>query len=281
MKLDNLLFFIINTLILYLQNNVNSLKAEVKSFKSSNYANLLEIDKSKTTSFIIESRPKKSSLINLKNKGTLLGYSFGMSNKEFLITAFNKNSLKIDDKKITFSGRSISVTTLTLSNKFKYIQQSQFKLVVHDTFMFNNTIYNGWNYTVITKCGSFYSIFGGNCQLASNEINREITSLPPHKIIKIEVNYHFIGNWQGETGYLRLTGDQTKFLWTYRCSKKKNKRSLITNTCGYEVCKMNYPISITLLHTDSKLNLSFGSTLSNNLPCDRSYGISDFRIYIQ
>ena len=157
-------------------------------------------------------------------------------------------------------------------------------MVLHDSFNLNNTVYNGWDYGVITKCGSYYNIFGGNCQLASTEIKKDILELPPHRMIRIEVYYHFIGNWQGETGYLKLNGaskKDMKYLWTYRCSKKKGKRNVIYKTCGYEVCLIDYPVSVTIQHSEPRLSLSLGSTLSNNLPCDRSYGISDFRIYIQ
>jgi hypothetical protein len=159
-------------------------------------------------------------------------------------------------------------------------------MVLQENFNVNNTVYSGWDYGVITKCGSFYNIFGGFCQLASREIRKEISDLPSHVQIKIEANFHFIGNWQGETGYLKINGKGKGnfYLWSYRCkvqNAKRKKKKIISKTCGYDVCLMNYPVSVTFLHSDSKLSLSFGASLSNNLPCDRSYGISNFRVYIQ
>lgn len=279
MKLCNFLLIILSTLLI--RNSIYSLSSY--STKAD-----LSLDKSKTTSLIIESRPKKSSLVNLKTKASTLGYSFGMSNKNFLIKSFNNPTLTIEntgENRVIFGGRSISISTLSLNNNFKYGSQRQWRMVLQESFNLNNTNYNGWDYGVITKCGSFYNIFGGYCQLSSREIRKEVTDLPPHKQIKIEANYHFIGNWQGETGYLKLNGKsfkkETRFLWTYRCNLKKAKKTVIRKTCGYDICLMNYPVSVTIQHSEPKISISFGASLINNLPCDRSYGISNFRIYIQ
>jgi hypothetical protein len=248
----------------------------------------LQIDNSKTVSLIIQSRPEKASLVNLKTKGSTLGYSFGMNSKDFLINAFNKAAMTIqgsDDHKIVFGARSMSVSSLSLWNNFKYQNQNQWRMFIQDSFNQNNTLINGWDYGIITKCGTSYSILGGFCQLSGKEIKKEISDLPPHKLIKIEVSFHFIGNWKGETGFLRVNGQSYRkdpsYLWTFRCNRNVSKNSSVSKTCGYNVCKFNYPVSISIPHIEQKLSLSFGSSLSNNLPCDRSYGISDFRVYIQ
>lgn len=283
MKLSNFLLIMLNTI--FIRYNVYSHSSKLSSRSSK--ANL-SLDKTKTISLIIESRPNKSSLVNLKTKASTLGFSFGMSNKNFLITAFNKPTMTINnngENKVFFGGRSMSISSLNLNNNFKYRSQRQWRMVLQDSFNLNNTIYNGWDYGIITKCGSYYNIFGGYCQLSSKEINKEVNDLPPHKQIKIEVNYHFIGNWQGETGYLKLNSrtykKESKYLWTYRCNHKNVKKTIVSKTCGYDVCLLNYPVSITIQHTEPKVSISFGAFLSNNLPCDRSYGISNFRLFIQ
>lgn len=283
MKFCNFLLVFFNIILLI--NNVYSLVSKLNSLSKKNH---FSIDKSKTTSLIIQSSPSKSSLVNLKTKASTLGYSFGMSRKNFIITAFNKPIMTVDnsdDYQVVFKSRSITIPSMKLNNNFKYGSQRQWRMVLQDNFNVNNTVYNGWNYGVITKCGNFHNILGGYCQLASNEIKKDISHLPPHQQIKIEANFHFIGNWMGETGYLKINGSPYKknnnYLWAYRCSRKNSRKTVMSKACGYNVCLLNYPVSITHQHSDSKISISFGTSLGNNLPCDRSYGISNFRVYIQ
>jgi hypothetical protein len=283
MKFYSFLLFYFNTI--FSINNVYSLTSKITSLSKKNHFSL---DRTRTTSLIIESRPSKSSLVNLKTKASTLGYSFGMSRRNFIITAFNKPIMTVDnsdDYQVLFKSRSMTIPSLKLNNNFKYGSQRQWRMVLQDNFNVNNTEYKGWDYGVITKCGSYHNILGGHCQLASQEIKKEITNLPPHQQIKIEANFHFIGNWMGETGYLKINGVHYKkdnnFLWTYRCNRKNSKKTIMSKACGYNICLLNYPVSVTHLHSDSKISISFGTSLSNNLPCDRSYGISYLRVYIQ
>lgn len=258
------------------------------NLRTSSSKSEMTLDNSKTTSLIIESRANKNSLVNLKTKGSTLGYSFGMTGKDFLISAFSKPAMSIqanDMQKIIFGARSMSVSSLSLYSNFMYGNQNQWRMITHDTFTMNNTLPTGWDYGITTGCGNTYKILGGFCQLSGKEIKRELSDLAPHRFIKIEVSFHFIGSWQGETGYLKLNGQtfrkEASYLWTYRCNANKSKGMASSKSCGYKVCKLNYPVSVTIPHTDQKLSISFGSSLTNNLPCDRSYGISDLRVYIQ
>lgn len=54
----------------------------------------------------------------------------------------------------------------------------------------------------IQKCGIF-KIVGGHC-VSSDEDLKYNLDLPPHDFVRITLNYHFIDNWQGETGYVKV-----------------------------------------------------------------------------
>lgn len=49
---------------------------------------------------------------------------------------------------------------------------------------------------------------GGPCVIADGEVRKTFTDLPPHTQIKVTAQYHFIDNWQGETGYAKIEGTE-------------------------------------------------------------------------
>jgi hypothetical protein len=156
----------------------------------------------------------------------------------------------------------------------KYLDTPQWKLIYHDSFSQNNTL--DWNYDKITQC-NYYKMLGGYCQLSDKEAVK-IFRLPEHTIVRIEALYHFIGKWDSNTGYMKVSKNgESKYVWSYRCNYQQ---SIIKMCPDYDVCKLAVPISVTLNHSDKDIKLTFGSTLDNH-SCEKSYGISDIKIYIK
>jgi hypothetical protein len=242
----------------------------------------------KISTFIINNEENKSSLVNFKIKKTPLQFLLGILNKKFIIRNNNNdskiNNLEIDlDKNVILRAKTLSINSLRLKGDFKYNQIEQWKLYMQDSFINNNINNKNWDFNKTSKC-NYYNMLGGNCLISKNEISKEIFDLPPHKEIKIIASYHFIGNWDSNTGYLKLDGlnyirNNPQFVWTDRCITKTDKNSSI-KLCDFNVCKMNVPINISVFHSDKYIKLIFGSTLNKD-SCEQSYAIGEVKIFIR
>ena len=56
---------------------------------------------------------------------------------------------------------------------------------------------------VLTVCGP-YKVLGGHCVSSTKEL-KESFDLPEHRFVRIVLNFHFIDNWEGETGYIKVS----------------------------------------------------------------------------
>lgn len=250
------------------------------SFSSNNKQT--DIDK-KISTFLIQNDQNNSALINFKIKKSPLKFILGISpEKKFIISNNqNFNNLEItENKEVKLKATSLSINSLNLKGDFKYNKIAQWKLFSHDSFIKNHTSLN-WNFDKTTKC-KFFNILGGNCQTSNSEISKEFSNLPEHKEIKVVSSYHFIGNWDSHTGFLKLDGlnfrrNNPQYVWTDRCITD-NKVNL--ELCDYKICKMNSPVNVSVFHTGNYLKLIFGSTLTRN-SCEQSFGISDVKVYIR
>jgi hypothetical protein len=237
------------------------------------------------SSLIITGQTGKSALVNLKIKSLPVIYSMGLHKNEFVIMSKNDNKILsvTNDLSTTLQGNTIIANSLSVTGDVKYNGVRQWKLNRHDSFHKNNTSLN-WSYEKTTEC-NHHKILGGYCQTTKKEIIKEFNNLPPHSMVRIEANFHFLGTWESHTGYLKYDSMSTiqkneKYIWSQRC--KNQKSPLISlKLCGkINVCKLAVPINSTIYHRGSNLKLIFGSTLDGNA-CEQSYGISDVKIYIR
>lgn len=254
-----------------------------KGCTNNNPLNSPATNKTKISTLILTSEGNKPAIINFKIKNSALLWSLGLLDNK--LTIRNANQLKnfeLDsNKSVLFRGSTLSLNSLDLKSSIKFNNTNQWKLFVHDNFYKNETSLD-WNHDKTTRC-NYYYIMGGHCQISTKELIKEIKNLPIHSQIKIEATYHFIGNWDSNTGYLKLdhiNGNQNepKYVWSQRCQNSKTRP--LVNLCPYEVCKIASPINVTINHTDSIIRLIFGSTLERG-SCEQSYGIGDVKIYIK
>ena len=240
------------------------------------------IQKPGVTSFFLTSEKNKPALINFKIKNSSLLFSLGLINNKLTLNNNKNKFIEIDtDKSVNLSASILSLNSIKSNGAIKFNNVDQWKLILHDNFSKNFTSLN-WNHDKITTCRK-YNIMGGNCQTSNKELVKEIVNIPEHNQIRIEASYHFIGLWDSQTGYLKLDNlnnrkNEPKYVWTYRCKISKNKSSV--SVCPYNTCKMGSPVDITVGHSESTIKLIFGSSLDGN-SCDRSYGISDVKVYIK
>ena len=221
---------------------------------------------SKNTFFSVFSEKTSSALsfstnqLNTENK-----YTLKVENKksnEMSLDFNNKKLLKINNhESITFyNDLKINSSTIefALNNneKIKNHNEKQFILFSSEDFNFSND----WN-TKTSKCGL-------------NTIFSEI---------KINVNFDFFDNWEGESAYMKIN---EKVVWidsynwcdkllTYRCKEKG------INVCGAEFPdRINVPIEIILPLNENEFTLSFGSNIEKN-SCEASWGIENIEIYVR
>lgn len=241
---------------------------------------------SKNTFFSVFSEKTSSALsfstnqLNTENK-----YTLKVENKksnEMSLDFNNKKLLKINNhESITFyNDLKINSSTLefALNNeKIKNHNEKQFILFSSEDFNFSND----WN-TKTSKCG-LNTILGGYCILSHNEIKKKYKINTIFSEIKINVNFDFFDNWEGESAYMKIN---EKVVWidsynwcdkllTYRCKEKG------INVCGAEFPdRINVPIEIILPLNENEFTLSFGSNIEKN-SCEASWGIENIEIYVR
>ncbi len=245
--------------------------------------NLLTRPKNYNSILYLHSNSNDSAMINFKLKNSEFLYSVGLINKKFAIESKGGiQNLAINNKgDLEIQGNSIIINTLHIKGEVLFNNIPQWILISHDVFTDakKDTDWScGNKYTQIND----YNILGGHCITSNEEIYKITSNLPKHSSLRIEALYHFTGNWNSETGYMKIAssegGDGGKYLWTQRCKNIEAEKNL--NIADHPVCKISVPINITIPHRDNSTKIIFGSTLKD-CACNQSYGISDVRIYIR
>jgi len=174
----------------------------------------------------------------------------------------------------------------------------QWRLVRHDSFekeTADRDPAEGWSLAELSSCSRDLTrdqsqvdhFLGGHCNMAAGELKKRFDQLPPHKQVRLAARYHMIDDWQGETAFLKI-GEQ--FVWSDRSRASQGARDGL-DMCGsteFPERRMSIPIDVTLPHSDSFLEVSFGSTaLARNQqqhredPCRRSFGVDDVMVYVR
>jgi len=153
------------------------------------------------------------------------------------------------------------------------------QLTQHENFE-NNTS-QGWDFSEISSCENniIYpnKFIGGPCKLSNQEIEKTFENLPNHEFLKISAKFHMFDNWQGEYGYMKINN---KIMWTKNAIVRNETGSI--NICGQGTPDpaYNIPIDVTIPHTDDRIKITFGSSLSKD-SCLASYGVDDIMIYVK
>ena len=65
--------------------------------------------------------------------------------------------------------------------------------------------YKDFDPKIIYDCGVHKMI--GGYKLTSIDVMTKSFKLPKHNMVKIEGHYHFLDNWKGETGFVKVNQD--------------------------------------------------------------------------
>lgn len=242
---------------------------------------ILNSPKSSGLSSLTISNPYSTkSFLTFKLKNTELLYALGLIDNDFSLLSNNSEIINIQQaNKTIIKSNTLLTNTLNLEGPLKYNGVSQWRMISFDNFQNNMTSLN-WNLSKTSDCKKNHNMLGGFCQLSTNSLVKRFNNLPKHKMIRVEALYHFIGNWDHHTGYMKARiNEEDKYLWSSRCKNNLNNK-FNADICEYTVCKMGEVINVSFYHNADTLKLIFGSTLTGH-PCDQSYGVSDIKIYIK
>jgi hypothetical protein len=220
-------------------------------------------------------------LINLKLKNKKTLFSLGISDKSFIISNSDYKFMNATNEMVVLKGKSLLTNSLNVTGEILINNIKQWRMIKYDSWKENNTDL-GWGFNKISVCGH-YKVLGGPCLLGQEEISKTFTNLPEHTMVKIEALYHFFGDWDAESGYMKLVNSKISdkkenYLWALRCLKEKIPP--LFKICEPDICKIASPISVSLSHNDRDIKIAFGSTIKSN-SCTRSYAISDIKIYVR
>ena len=282
LKSKNIYFFLYFLLFtMFATTNASNKSLSKKKIVLKMKRRIHTFDKKKFSSLVLQApNQKKTATINFNLRKSNSIKSLGLLNDHFALFSSNRTHLIHFPKRSIIDGRRIITNSINSVDKVRYGKVSQWRLVAQD-FWNKNLTTNGWNFDLITKCNSAF-LFGGKCVLQpKKEISKEYRNIPKHKFVRIEAFYHHIGKRNSNSGYLRLMDrkNKDKYLWTNFCKNKEKGK--FNNFCGYETCKINVPISVTIPHKLKYLSIAFGADLNHDHPCEASYAISDVKIYVR
>lgn len=142
----------------------------------------------------------------------------------------------------------------------------------------------GWSRPVVSQCAGLHML-GGYCKFSSGEVNKTFSGLPPHSLLRVVANYHFIDRWIGESGYMKLNIGQDGcpvVVWSEQHAQQESKNGL--SLCGQNAVpegKFVSSVDITVPHHLESVELAFGSTMDAADPCDESWGVSSVEVYVR
>lgn len=150
-----------------------------------------------------------------------------------------------------------------------------------------NTFFTSYPPFEINDC-SGNIMYGGPGKTSKNEIQFSF-QLPVHTRIKIALTYHYLDQWNGALGYVKyikydesIKAKKHEFLWIRKQDSKavQSKSEGALSVCGkYPDAHFSQAVDVAFGHTETKLTLIIGSTLSNENPDLASYGVSNIQIY--
>jgi len=158
-----------------------------------------------------------------------------------------------------------------------FIQQDvrQWALAYHDDF---EGEINGWSSNKTNSCDGADHHLGGHCNEIGGELKKTFNDLPPHKYIRMQARFHFLDSWEGESAFAKI-GDRV--VWT-DTNDVRGMHPNSLNACGgdHPDLKLSAPIDVTIPHTSSSIDITFGSTLDEH-PCNESFGVDDVMISVR
>ena len=138
----------------------------------------------------------------------------------------------------------------------------------------------GWSTTTTTTCGAWGNMLGGYGVLAGTTVDIDLSTYAiTHTEAWVEAEYIALDSWDGETAWVAADGST---LWSLALN---NHSSSYSEVCGwnrgyYGSYDSLWPVSETLAHSASTINVLAGSTLDQG-STDESFGLDDVYVWVR
>ncbi|KAL4481713.1 hypothetical protein ABPG74_007802 [Tetrahymena malaccensis] len=206
-------------------------------------------------------------------------------------------AFKIENSSVSILEVSEGVFNILVDTKLEniYIQEDiinrqsdlkLWKLYLKDISNQNEEIV-GWTDNSTSMCEGIFMLGGFN-NFAKGEVKKIYENIPEHSQVRVVAQYHFIDQWMGEVGFMKINShltDNTKqeYVWVQKYDTTKINTLNPINVCGapYPEYQLTFQIDIVVPHNKENIILSFGSTLETEDPAEASFGVSNIQIYLQ
>lgn len=211
------------------------------------------------------------------------GFSLGVDSLgNFSISSQDQPMLVIDNHQtVSIHMPKLSVRSVDFGGDLVVQGVSQFKMIWREDFLDAR----GWSGTVgkigVSTCAGI-PMLGGYKLFGRGMVQKTFIELPVHRELRIRANFHFLDQWTGESGYMKLNSSSSApldYVWTDFHFQKSD--------CGVNICggdtadsKFSVPIELTLPHSAERFTIEFGSTLDGD-PVQQSWGVSGLEIYVR
>ncbi len=242
--------------------------------------NTLQEDSTQMTSLIIQSKNTSNSEFCFGTPLNFFSFTLHSSSNDFSLSENNYPLLTITEQnQINFLSKTLSLNETYINGNLKIKGINQWKLIYEENF---EESIEGWSNNTISKCNGI-TMLGGYCIFSKGETEKIYDKLPEHSMIRIQANYHFIDNWNGESGYLKINNGnngEMNYIWIESYTAFEGNYGI--NVCGGKMPegKFSSPIDVVVNHNSDSLKIAFGSNLEMD-PCDESFGISGIRIFVR
>lgn len=231
----------------------------------------------------VEKKTDKQSSVTLRGERNI--FKIGNNSSKYLFEMLDGAfSIGNPEPIIHFNEKDLAIAKLDATkgihlngSEFKINGVPQWRLVMHETFEKEAA---GWSDNKTYKCAGIHML-GGFCNTSTQPLIKKFEKLPRHSSVRIVFNYHYLDSWDGSSGYLKaVIADKSQYLWVNSFENKGSTESI--NICGghWPETKLSEKVDVSFAHVSDILTVEIGSTLKFD-PCNESYGISDFRIYLK
>jgi hypothetical protein len=216
--------------------------------------------------------------------GNKESYSMGVDKDGFFISRFETEDLMSisPDGKVTFRANEVSAQAVNVQS-FSVANVPQWGLIALDSFESKSASDLNWfagaKGTEPLKCAGLTIITGprGPQKIPNSPSYKKVyESLPKHDQVRVVSTVHFIDDWNGEVGYLKVN-DQIVWVGSH---DERSKAGAI-NVCGNKdpESKFSDVIDVTIPHKGDSLKVEFFSTLDSTAPA--YFGMSSFQLYVR
>ncbi|ORM42256.1 uncharacterized protein BXIN_1493 [Babesia sp. Xinjiang] len=161
-----------------------------------------------------------------------------------------------NEHNISIHMRNLSVRSIDFGGDLVVEGVSQFKMIWREDFVDSG----GWSGTVdkvdVSKCAGI-PMLGGFKNFGRGSVQKTFIELPVHRELRLKATFHFLDQWSGESGYMKINPSSSaplEYIWT---DSHVQGISSGINICGGDTpdSKFAVPIDVTIPHSAERFTV--------------------------